>query len=159
MLEHRYIVWVKDPKNDLNFEEFYNEFLNEKVEGYECFEETYAGDWIDKIKRPVKEYIREQFKLAINDNYYISNTYFVNRRFASSLADYIATVGLPVEVEDIGGWDLEIVILCGDNEKVKSYLKNPDLNFDERFTYVSKWARGCGLKPRKKPNIALESRL
>jgi len=101
MSERSYVVYI-DNLDKLNFEEFYNEFLNKDGE----YEEVYVTDGTWNLK---------DLKNGIT---YLSTDYTYDRLITDVLADYIATKGMPIEVRDISGWCPVITILSKNMRKV-----------------------------------------
>jgi len=145
MSERRYIVWINNIKK-LDFDIFYKEFLNIDP-GEDKFEELYS-DGSKKGKTKLKSHIKEEFKSALDDGFYMSDNYFHHRRFAWALVTYIGTIGIPVKVGSIAGADPQVIILEGKDRRVKKYLKDPNLDLEERFSYMKDWAEECGLIPK-----------
>lgn len=149
MSERRYTVAIID-KNKIKFEGFWK-FLNphkyyKKIE--DDFIELYS-DLSEKGIKKLKEQTKIKFQNAIISGEFISSDWFDDRAIGWGLAQYIATKGIPICIEDIGGWNPEVIILNKNADIVKKYLKNPDLNFDERFSYLDYWAEEVGLTPEK----------
>ena len=150
MSERRYTVWVKDPIKDLDFDEFYDKFLNIKEDGYDTFEELYGNkDWVDSIMRPIRQKVRRMFDTAIEEEEHQSSDFFYDRRFTLALVDYIATIGVPIRVRDISGGSPGLRILTGKSKITRLYLENPVLDIDKRFSYMLYWAKERGLTTRK----------
>ena len=146
MTERRYIVGIENIE-DLNYEEFFKNYLNIEDPEFDSFVETYCND-LNNIKEFKKEF-EDLFNTSIDDSYFMSDNYFVNRSFAWRLSEYIADKGIPIKVEDISGWDPQIIILSGDDKKLNNYLKNPEKDLEKRFSYMEDWARNRGLTPKK----------
>lgn len=147
MSEAKYTVWVNDPEKDLNFDEFYDNFLNKNG----GFEECYLNDesLISKENNPLRKKILGKFKQALEDESYSSSNIIPDRMFTTQLAEYIATIGIPVRIKSISGWDPQLIILSGYNKTVEKYLKNPDLDYEKRFDYGLEYINELGLIPRK----------
>ena len=83
MSERRYFVWIDDT-NNLNFDDFYDNYLNKKEDGYDTYEELF-GQSYDNLRSETKK----EFNKALEDGSYFSDSYFSNRTFTCALAEYI----------------------------------------------------------------------
>ena len=141
MSERSYIVYIDD-LSKLSFKEFYNDFLNKDGE----YQESYVDNHWDL--KTLKKETRKIYDSILEDITYISSDYFYDRHITSAMTDYIASVGMPIQVRDISGWSPMITVLHG--EMKHKYVDQPELDLENRFTYMLSWAKECGLHLGKK---------
>jgi hypothetical protein len=141
MSSRLYIVHISDP-SVLSFEEFYNDFLNKDGN----YEDVHITDIWDKNKL-IKE-TKAIYEQILDDITYASSDYFYDRDITSSMASYIATVGIPIKVNDISGGSPMITVLRG--EMNHKYVKDPYADLEKRFSYMLRWVKECGLEPGEK---------
>lgn len=143
MSERAYVVYIDDISK-LDFEEFYNDFLNKREEeDEETFEELYVESY-DNDPNKLKQNVKDLYELVLKKKAYVASDLYEDRHIIWKLCDYIATIGLPISVSDIGGWSPSIFIMT---DQSLNEINEDEL--DERFDYMKNWALECGLKPKR----------
>ena len=122
MSEERHIVHVN--KEKLNFEEFYDKYLNEDNKFELSYCSTDGGKTVDpELQKEIKSEIIDCYNEAIEDNFATSNTFFHIRRFVWALIEYTTSKGNLVKVRSISGWEPQLVILESEEESDKGSKK------------------------------------